>query len=144
MHGSVKWRDSPIFICAGVGLACAPWYSRNGSRRICLPRGLCLYARAVSRLCVKSRNPCKEMLYSKCRKSGWTPLFRVFTGFASRISSRAAKVAKYENLWVFIRSDAHVVRAGLNIRGCGPYQPRVFLTDCIFKPIDELEMIFLG
>ena len=42
---------------------------------------------------------------------------------------------KYKNLWVFIRSDAHppgglllplrgnspcVVRAGLNIRGCGP------------------------
>ena len=43
-----------------------------------------------------------------------------FTGFASRIRSRAAKSAKYENLWVFIRSDAHVVRAGLNIRGCGP------------------------
>ncbi|MDY5674724.1 MAG: hypothetical protein SPK82_00775, partial [Eubacteriales bacterium] len=37
-----------------------------------------------------------------------------------RIRSRAAKPAKYENLWVFIRSDAHVVRAGLNIRGCGP------------------------
>ena len=34
--------------------------------------------------------------------------------------SRAAKPAKNENLWVFIRSDAHVVRAGLNIRGCGP------------------------
>ena len=46
--------------------------------------------------------------------------FLSFTGFASRISSRAANPAKYENLWVFIRSDAHVVRAGLNIRGCGP------------------------
>ena len=46
--------------------------------------------------------------------------FLSFTGFASRIRSRAAKSAKYENLWVFIRSDAHVVRAGLNIRGCGP------------------------
>ena len=46
--------------------------------------------------------------------------FLSFTGFASRIRSRAAKPAKYENLWVFIRSDAHVVRAGLNIRGCGP------------------------
>ena len=46
--------------------------------------------------------------------------FLNFTGFASRIRSRAAKSAKYENLWVFIRSDAHVVRAGLNIRGCGP------------------------
>ena len=43
-----------------------------------------------------------------------------FTGFASRIRSRAAKSAKYENLWVFIRSDAHVVRAGLNIRGYRP------------------------
>ena len=61
----------------------------------------------------------------------WRGLFRVskkwldatflsFTGFASRIRSRAAKSAKYENLWVFIRSDAHVVRAELNIRGCGP------------------------
>ena len=46
--------------------------------------------------------------------------FLSFTDFASRIRSRAAKPAKYENLWVFIRSDAHVVRAGLNIRGCGP------------------------
>ena len=46
--------------------------------------------------------------------------FLSFTGFASRIRSRAAKPAKYENLWVFIRSDAHVVRAGLNIRGCDP------------------------
>ena len=41
--------------------------------------------------------------------------------------SRAAKPAKNENLWVFIRSDAHVVRAGLNIRGCGPLStPGVF------------------
>ena len=46
--------------------------------------------------------------------------FLSFTGFASHIRSRAAKPAKCENLWVFIRSDAHVVRAGLNIRGCGP------------------------
>ena len=27
---------------------------------------------------------------------------------------------RYENLWVFIRSDAHAVRAGLNIRGSHP------------------------
>ena len=46
--------------------------------------------------------------------------FLSFTGFASRIRYRAAKSAKYENLWVFIRYDAHVVRAGLNIRGCRP------------------------
>ena len=62
-----------------------------------------------------SRKGCSES-----RKSGGTPLFRAFTGFASRIRSRAAKPAKYENLWVFIRSDAPVVRAGWNIRGCGP------------------------
>ena len=43
-----------------------------------------------------------------------------FSGFASRIRSRAAKPAKYENLWVFIRFDAHVVKAGINLRGCGP------------------------
>ena len=48
------------------------------------------------------------------------PLFRAFTGFASRIRSRAAKPATYENLWVFLRSDALVVRAGWNIRGCNP------------------------
>ncbi len=37
------------------------------------------------------------------------------------------KQLKYENLWGFIRSDAHVVRAGLNIRGCGPLiTPRFF------------------
>ena len=52
--------------------------------------------------------------------------FLSFTGFASRIRSRAAKPAKYENLWVFIRSDAHVVRAGLNIRGCGPLSTQGF------------------
>ena len=53
--------------------------------------------------------------------------FLSFTGFASRIRSRAAKSAKYENLWVFIRSDAHVVRAGLNIRGCGPLSTLGFI-----------------
>ena len=46
--------------------------------------------------------------------------FLSFTGFASRIRSRAAKPEKYENLRVFLRSDAPVVRAGWNIRGCGP------------------------
>ena len=56
----------------------------------------------------------------ECRKSGYSPLFRVFAGFASRSRSRAAKPARYENLKVFIRSDVHAVRAGLNIRGCGP------------------------
>ena len=53
--------------------------------------------------------------------------FLSFTGFASRIRSRAAKSAKYENLWVFIRSDAHVVRAGINLRDCGPLTTLRFL-----------------
>ncbi|MEF2602674.1 MAG: hypothetical protein U0M40_04930, partial [Christensenellales bacterium] len=60
-----------------------------------------------------------------------------FTGFASRIRSRAAKSAKYENLWVFIRSDAHVVRAGLNIRGCGPLS-----TPGFFDRLRRLRGIF--
>ena len=87
--------------------------------------------------------------------------FLSFTGFASRkkhevppretgrnrpaaAGLRAAKSAKYENLWVFIRSDAHppgglllpqrgnspcVVRAGLNIRGCGPLSTPGFSAD---------------
>ena len=65
--------------------------------------------------------------------------FLSFTGLASRSRSRAAKPAKYENLWVFIRSDAHVVRAGLNIRGCGPLSTPGFfdrlktrLMPCLF------------
>ena len=41
--------------------------------------------------------------------------------------ARSAPNAKNENLWVFIRSDAHVVRAGLNIRGLRPLiNPRVY------------------
>ena len=47
--------------------------------------------------------------------------FFEFYGFRlSHSRSRAAKPAKYETPWVFIRSDALVVRAGWNIRGCGP------------------------
>jgi len=41
--------------------------------------------------------------------------------------ARPAPNAGYENLWVFIRSDAHVVRAGLNIRGCGPLSTPEFI-----------------
>ena len=63
--------------------------------------------------------------------------FLSFTGFASRIRSRAAKVAKYESLWAFIRSDAHVVRAGLNIRGCGPLSTPGFF-DTLKAPFKEL------
>ena len=53
--------------------------------------------------------------------------FLNFTGFASRISSRAAKVARYENLWVLIRSDAHAARAGIKLKGRPPLNnPRVY------------------
>ena len=53
--------------------------------------------------------------------------FLSFTGFASRIRSRAAKPAKYENLWVFIRSDVHAVRAGIKLKGRPPLNnPGVF------------------
>ena len=46
--------------------------------------------------------------------------FLSLTGFASRSRSRAAKPAKYENLWVFIRSDVHAVRAGIKLKGRRP------------------------
>jgi hypothetical protein len=64
--------------------------------------------------------------------------FLSFTGFASRIRSRAAKSAKYENLWVFIRSDAHVVKAGIKIRGCGPLStPNIYAKRKIYRfPLD--------
>ena len=53
--------------------------------------------------------------------------FLSFTGFASRIRSRAAKVARYENLWVFIRSDVHAVRAGIKLKGQPPLNnPKVY------------------
>ena len=46
--------------------------------------------------------------------------FLSFTDFASRIRSRAAKPAKYENLWAFIRFDVHAVKAGISLRGSRP------------------------
>ncbi len=53
--------------------------------------------------------------------------FLNFTGFASCISSRAAKVARYENLWVFIRSDVHAVKAGTKLKELPPLNnPGVF------------------
>ena len=37
------------------------------------------------------------------------------------------KQLKYENLWAFIRSDAHAVRAGIKLNGQPPINnPRVF------------------
>ena len=71
--------------------------------------------------------------FHRVSKKWLNATFLSFTGFASRIRSRAAKPAKYENLWVFIRSDAHVVRAGLNIRGCGPLSTPGFF-DRLRKP----------
>ena len=53
-------------------------------------------------------------------KVAYCHFFEFFPCFASRIRSRALNHAKYENLWVFIRFDAHVVKAGINLRGCGP------------------------
>ncbi|MDD6721606.1 MAG: hypothetical protein PUE24_04905, partial [Clostridiales bacterium] len=46
---------------------------------------------------------------------------------ASRISSRAAKPARYENLKVFIRSDVHAVKAGIKLKRQLPLNnPKVF------------------
>jgi len=52
--------------------------------------------------------------------------FEDFRLSLSPYGSRAGKPVKLENLAVFIRSDAHVVRAGLNVKGCGPSQSRSF------------------
>ena len=103
---------APGTACPPVSGVSAPFAARNpfdisGGKRS---------FRQATEFCARKR----AKIASECRKSGRAPLFRAFTGFASRIRSRAAKPAKHENLWVFIRSDAHVVRAGLHIRGCGP------------------------
>ena len=46
------------------------------------------------------------------------------------------KQLKYENLWAFIRSDVHAVRAGIKLKGQPPLNnPRVFR---------QAEIIFLG
>ena len=53
--------------------------------------------------------------------------FGIFTGFAYRSRSRAAKPARHENLEVFIRSDVHAVIAGIKLKGQAPLNnPRVF------------------
>ena len=52
--------------------------------------------------------------------------FSSFSGFASRISSRAAKPERYENLKVFIRSDVHAVRAGIKLKGLPPLKNPAF------------------
>ena len=61
------------------------------------------------------------------KKVAYCRFFEFFSCFASRIRSRAAKPAKYENIRVFILFDAHVVKTGINLRGCGPLTtPRFF------------------
>ena len=67
----------------------------------------------------KPESPRKSGGFQSVKKVAECHFFE-FYGFCLSHSLPAAKSAKYENLWVFIRSDAHVVRAGLNIRGCGP------------------------
>ena len=55
------------------------------------------------------------------------PLLRFFSDFSSRVRSRAAKPAGYENPKVFIRSDVHAVRAGIKLKGQPPLNnPRVY------------------
>ena len=58
--------------------------------------------------------------------------------------ARSAPNAKYENLWVFIRSDAHVVRAGLNIRGCGPLSTLGFFDRLERRKNPSLFLFFDG
>ena len=60
-------------------------------------------------------------------KVAYCHFFEFFSCFASRIRSRAAKPARYENLEVFIRSDVHAVIAGIKLKGQAPLNnPRVF------------------
>ena len=69
----------------------------------------------------------KAAAHLSVEKVAYCHFFEFFSCFASRIRSRAAKPAKYENLRVFIRFNAHVVKAGINLRGCGPLTtPRFF------------------
>lgn len=55
------------------------------------------------------------------------PLLRAFSLFASHVRSRAAKSAMYENLWAFIRFDAHVAKAGIELSGWRPLTTPPFL-----------------
>ena len=47
---------------------------------------------------------------------------------ASKKWLNATFLTDCENLWVFIRSDAHAVIAGINIRGSRPLTAPGFLT----------------
>ena len=47
---------------------------------------------------------------------------------ASKNGLNATFLTDCENLWAFIRSDAHAVRAGINIRGSRPLTTPGFLT----------------
>ena len=67
-------------------------------------------------------------------KAAYCHFFEFLSCFASRIRSRAAKPAKYENLWVFIRFDAHVVKAGINLRGRTFWGGRFKLNELVDFP----------
>ena len=61
----------------------------------------------------------KAAAHLSVEKVAYCHFFKFFSCFTSRIRSRAAKPAKHENLWIFIRFDTHVVKAGINLRDCG-------------------------
>ena len=52
--------------------------------------------------------------------------FSSFHGFCLLLPG--GKSRRYENLWVFIRSDVHAVRAGIKLKGLAPLNnPAVYL-----------------
>ena len=52
-------------------------------------------------------------LCSSVSKKWRRPLFRVFHGFCFSLRSRAAKAARYESLWAFLRFGVPAAEAGL-------------------------------
>ena len=56
-----------------------------------------------------------------------SPLVRVFFGFCLSHSFPGGKTRREEKPPVFIRFDVHAVKAGINLRGCGPLTTLSFL-----------------
>jgi len=56
-----------------------------------------------------------------------SPLLRVFFGFCLSHSFPGGKTRREEKPSVFIRFDVHAVKAGINLRGCGPLTTLSFL-----------------
>ena len=56
-----------------------------------------------------------------------SPLLRVFFGFCLSHSFPGGKTRREEKPPVFIRFDVHAVKAGINLRGCGPLTTLSFL-----------------